>query len=97
MRLWFIVTDKTIGSSVKSKISRSFIIGFCAITLPLIHGLRLVFSHCGRTTRTLDGRRNISHNTVTSTFEKSRKASDSSACTTLSVIDAGSYEMDTTY
>ncbi|CAG7817253.1 unnamed protein product [Allacma fusca] len=87
--------DKT--SESDSRVARFFAIGFCAVILPIVHGFRKLFSYCGRPTRSLEGRRTISHNTVTSTFEKSRKASDSSACTTLSVVDAGTYEMDTTY
>jgi len=53
-------------------------------------------SFCGRVTRSLEGRRHMSHtNTITSTtWDKSRKASDCSASTVISHLEPGSIELD---
>ena len=79
--------------------SSFFVIGLCTVILPGVHGLRKVFSYCGRPTRKISDRRNTSHHTMTSVFDqsrKSRKASDSgSHCTNTQLSVADHYEMDT--
>jgi len=86
-----------IGQSTLNKGRSSIMIGLISLILPIAQSLRTMFSFCGRRKRSMVGRRHTSHTTtMTSTFDKSRKASDTSTTTSMSIKDPVAYELDIT-
>lgn len=88
--------DKGFGTGKWDHFKGFFVITFASITLPIIHLVRIILNYfgrlCGRKTlNDISGRRTLSNTTTvtSSTFDKSRKASDCSVVTTVSSITGG--------
>ncbi|ODN00285.1 G-protein coupled receptor Mth2 [Orchesella cincta] len=87
---------KTDGLSLTRVRLRQVAIWICLVIIPVVNRLRELMSFCCRATRSLEGRRGLNHNsTLTSSWDKTRKASDCSVSTVVTHVDHhGSIEMD---